>query len=245
LVLPHSSDAAANHTDTVVPGIRKDSDILPANAELNSQEISEISHQDLFAFLKKRRGILDGVCISGGEPTLHRDLPNLIREIRALGYLVKLDTNGTNPRMLSELLKEGLLDYVAMDIKAGHSNYAAVAGLGYVHCAAGAESNAIAESGRSHSLLDAVNQSVSLLMNSSIDYEFRMTVVQGLHTEQDFYEIADWIGGCRRYFLQSFRDCDSILQPNHSFSAFSEDKMHHFLKIAQSTIPAAAIRGED
>lgn len=187
-----------------------------------------IPPDSVLQFLKKRAGILDGVCISGGEPTLHPDLPELIRQIRELGYLVKLDTNGSNPEMLQELLDDHLLDYVAMDIKAGRSNYGKVAGL-------------LRETDTCH----AVQTSADLLMNSSISYEFRTTVVKGLHTDEDFTDISEWIKGCSRYFLQTFRDCDSVLMKNHSFSAFSGNEMHHFLELVKKNIPGAAIRGDE
>lgn len=191
--------------------------------------LPEISHDELIRFLKKRSGILEGICITGGEPTLHADLPDLIREIRACGYPVKLDTNGTNPDLLSSLIDEGLLDYVAMDIKAGRENYQNVCGL--------------TEDAAARTLLEKVSRSVRLLLQNSVDYEFRTTVVRGLHTETDFLDIAQWLSGCRRYFLQSFRDCDEILLQGHSFSEFSAEEMQHFLKIVQTKIPQASLRG--
>lgn len=206
----------------------------------------DIPLDSVLAFLKKRSGLLDGVCISGGEPTLHHDLPELIRQIRDLGYLVKLDTNGTNPEMLQALLEADLLDYVAMDIKAGRNHYGAVAGLSLsqemFHTSSGSEHD---EESKIEQTLSAVQKSVNLLMNSSVIYEFRTTVVKGLHKEEDFIDISDWIKGCPRYFLQSFRDCDSVLMKNHCFSAFSEIEMHHFLDLVKKNIPGAAIRGDE
>lgn len=204
---------------------------MPDSFSRQNQSNPEIPLDSVLQFLKKRSGILEGVCISGGEPTLHRELPDLIRQIHDLGYRVKLDTNGTNPDMLEYLLSEHLLDYVAMDIKAGRNHYDKIAG--------------IKNSSLCASLEAAVNRSVFILMSSSIDHEFRTTVVRGLHTEEDFEDIASWISGCPKYFLQAFRDCDSILMPDHPFTAFSEEEMHHFLDIVKKNIPNAAIRGDE
>lgn len=191
-----------------------------------------IPREELRRFLKKRAGILDGICITGGEPTLYAQLPDLLSEIKSFGYLVKLDTNGTNPDLLELLIREKLTDYVAVDIKAGRTGYAHVCGLDRHPAASG-----------STSLLASVSRSIRLLMQSPVEYEFRTTAVRGLHTEQDFEDIAVWVGGCRKYFLQSFRDSGSILEQNHSFSAFSESELQNFLSIVRRTIPQAQLRG--
>lgn len=209
------------------PFCQNSSLVLP---ELISTDQSPgVSEDELFYFLQKRAGILDGVCITGGEPTLHKELPDLIRRIRTLGYRIKLDTNGTNPDMLAALCSEGLLDFIAMDIKSGHKNYPEIAGL----------------NGNYAELLKNVEVSVDFLLSGKIDYEFRTTVVKGLHTSEDFEDIALWIKGCRSYWLQSFRNCDYILLPNHPFSACTEEEMHHFLTIVRTTIPHAELRGSD
>lgn len=241
LVLPSGSDASH------APGVRN----IPNDpAAVHLPENPDIPRDEIFSFLKKRAGILDGVCISGGEPTIHRELPDFIRKIRSLGYLVKLDTNGTNPQMLKMLLDEELLDYVAMDIKTGRRNYAAVAGIEHDTKYTGHSPDTQNPDRENFMpqyspLLDAVSQSVSLLMNGSIDYEFRTTVVRGLHTAADFEDIAVWLEGCSGYFLQSFRDCDTVLLPNHPFSAFSTAELMRFLEIVQKKIPRASIRGID
>ncbi len=246
---------------------------------LAPQTVPEISEEEFRQFLRRRRGLLDGICVTGGEPTLHADLPEFLASVRDAGYLVKLDTNGTHPAMLEALLSDGLLDYVAMDIKAGPENYARVCGLkasarSEVRSGLSCKDKQRAESGSRDGLpregtqkaeskdreslscensgqtpesadllLANVRRSVELLMNSDIEYEFRTTVVKGLHTARDFEEIASWLSGCRAYFLQSFRDCPEVLLENHPFSAFSDDDMREFLKIAQKKIPQAALRG--
>ncbi len=228
---------------------------------LAPQSVPEISEEEFRQFLRKRQGLLDGICVTGGEPTLHADLPEFLSSIRDAGYLVKLDTNGTNPDMLESLLADGLLDYAAMDVKAGPENYARVCGLSALSDAstgsvslptasAYPDSHGVADDGRKNvlagpagQLLANVRRSVDLLKNSGVEYEFRTTVVKGLHTARDFEEIASWLTGCRAYFLQAFRDCPEVLLEDHPFSAFSDEEMKDFLKIVQKKIPQAALRG--
>ena len=225
---------------------------------LAPQSVPEISEEEFRQFLRKRQGLLDGICVTGGEPTLHADLPDFLASIRDAGYLVKLDTNGTNPDMLESLLADGLLDYVAMDVKAGPENYARMCGLEVSENSPNLSLRQsydnrktpvtlsrceflISNTGRH--LLESIHRSVDLLKNSDIEYEFRTTVVKGLHTARDFEEIASWLAGCRAYFLQAFRDCPEVLLEDHPFSAFSDEEMKDFLKIVQKKIPQAALRG--
>lgn len=195
-----------------------------------------ISEAEVLAFLKKRRGLLDGVCISGGEPTLYRELPDFIRKIKDLGYLVKLDTNGSNPEMLQYLHQEHLIDYVAMDIKTSPSHYAAVSGLD-------------PENSRTKHLLENIFTSVKYLMNSGIDYEFRTTVVDELHHSSDFSEISQWLLGCKRYYLQVYKNSENILasfeDPDISFHAPSKETLENWCATLRQTIPTVEIRGID
>ncbi len=196
------------------------------NTELLTGTAGELmSVKELIDFLKKRRSILEGVCITGGEPTLSgEDLENLIGSVKNLGYLVKLDTNGYRPECLKRLCREGLVDFVAMDIKAGRFHYGEVCGISELNMA-------------------LIEDSVSFLMEGTIPYEFRTTVVKGLHRENDFEDIAKWIGGCSQYFLQGFVDSGNVLK--EGYSAFSRKELDGFLSIVQKTIPKAAIRGVD
>ena len=196
------------------------------NTDLLTGSAEELmSVEELLGFLKKRKGILEGVCITGGEPTLYGDeLEQLIRDIKNLGYLVKLDTNGYQPDVLRHLCRQQLLDYVAMDIKSGRSHYSEVSGVSGIQ-------------------MDTVQQSISWLMEGHISYEFRTTVVKGLHTAEDFQDIALWIGGCSRYFLQGFVDSGNVL--TDGFSAFSRKELEVFLDIVKPLIPSAEIRGVD
>jgi len=152
-----------------------------------------ISKQDFFKFLKSRKGLLDGVVICGGEPTINKDLPGFIKQIKKLGYLVKLDTNGSNPEILKKLIKQKLIDYVAMDVKA-------VLGKEYIK-ATGGKAN-----------LNNIKESINLIKNSEIDYEFRTTIVPGIHSKEDIIKIAKQIGPAKAYFLQGFR-AEKTLDP--------------------------------
>ncbi len=233
---------------------------------LAPEALPQISREELFRFLEKRRGILEGICVTGGEPTIHRELPELIRAIRDFGYLVKLDTNGTNPSMLARLLEEGLLDYAAMDIKAGHLHYGAASGItwdfggisggspdfggtggitpGLGGISGGSPDLGAAARQRSMDrLLEKIERSVRLLQDSAIDYEFRTTAVRGIHTEEDFLDISQWLEGCPHYYLQSFRDNPEVLLKNHPFSAFRQEELERFLSLVQKKIPQARLRG--
>ncbi|PNV58955.1 anaerobic ribonucleoside-triphosphate reductase activating protein [Clostridium sp. chh4-2] len=182
------------------------------------------TEEELMVFLKKRVNILEGVCITGGEPTLSGDLESLILKIRDLGYLIKLDTNGSRPDVLKRLCENGLIDYVAMDIKNSVEHY----GL-----TAGAESLPIGE----------IEKSIDFLMHGSIDYEFRTTVVRELHHEEDFIQIGRWIHGCRAYFLQNYVDSDQVLQPG--FTGCTKEELMHFRQILLPHIPNTELRGVD
>ncbi len=146
---------------------------------------------EFFGFLETRKGKLDGVCITGGEPTLQPDLVDFIKRIKELGFAVKLDSNGTRPDVLRELFEKKLVDYVAMDIKASPGNYQKV-------CGAKID-------------LERIKLSVDLIKNSRVDYEFRTTIVPGLHNEKEFEEVAEWLNGAKRYILQKYQDYGKIL----------------------------------
>ena len=179
---------------------------------------------ELFAFLEKRRGLLDGVAITGGEPCLRPELPDFMRRIRDMGYGVKLDTNGTHPALLRTILEEGLADYVAMDIKNRPEKYAQTVGLPAVD-------------------LVPVRESVSLLMHGGIEYEFRTTVVDEFHEADDFEAIGAWIAGARHYFLQAFTDRDSV--PFGNLHAPSAEKLREYAAIARRHVPDTRLRGVD
>ncbi len=182
------------------------------------------SEEKILAFLEKRVGVLDGVCITGGEPLLQRDIIPFLEKIKALGYSIKLDTNGSFPKRLKELAALGLIDYVAMDIKNSPHSYAKTVGL-----------NAFD--------ISAINESVDFLLSGAVDYEFRTTVVKELHTEEDFLHIADWLEGAKRYFLQGFIDSGDIIGNN--LHAYSSQEMHGFKDMVKNRIPSVQVRGID
>jgi len=143
------------------------------------------SEKELFDFLRERKGLLQGVVVCGGEPTCNEDLPGFIRKIKEMGYLVKLDTNGSNPKMLKKLIEEKLVDYVAMDVKAPWGKYEKTVGTKV--------------------RIQDIEESIAMLKKGEVDYEFRTTVVPTLHSRGDIIEIAKWIGPAKRFYLQNFR----------------------------------------
>ena len=195
-----------------------------ASLVLHADEQPVISEEKIFEHLKKRHGILEGVAITGGEPTLHKDLPDFIRRIRnETGLAVKLDTNGTNPEMLKQLIDEKLIDYAAMDIKTSPGRYALAAGLKALD-------------------MDSIFDSVEILMNSDIDYEFRTTVVDEIHHRDDLIEIGEWIKGAKAYYLQCYKNSGDLISPD-GLHAPSLQKLEHFREIVLPFVPNTEIRG--
>ena len=192
-----------------------------ASLVLPEREKEIISQDALMEFLLSRKKKLDGVCVTGGEPTLYIDLPDLLRQIKDMGYKVKLDTNGTNPKMLRQILDEKLCDYVAMDIKNCREKYTLTCG--------GVD------------VLDNVEESVTLLMESSIEYEFRTTVAHPYHEPEDFVRIGQWLQGTKRYFLQAFVDSGDLLSSGNQ--ALTENEMKALLSAVQTYIPNTQLRG--
>lgn len=183
-----------------------------------------IDQEEVLRFLKKRQGILEGVCITGGEPTLYDGLEELIVAIRQLGYFVKLDTNGYKPETLKKLVKKGLLDMVAMDIKSDQDTYGIV-------------------SGRSEIQINKICESVNFLMENHVPYEFRTTVVREFHNAETFAKIGQWIGGCQAYYLQNYRDSDAVIQSG--LHGYTIKELHIFKDILSKTIKTVEIRGID
>ena len=193
-----------------------------ASLVMRPSECEEISEEELFSFLEGRRGKLAGVCITGGEPTLYPTLPTFISKIRALGFAIKLDTNGTNPEMLASLIDSGMLDYVAMDIKSSREAYATVAGVPTLD-------------------IRKIEESVQILLSGRVDYEFRTTVVKPYHSVEDIRKIGQWIKGAKKYFLQSFVDSGDLI--SDEVSGFSEPEMQKMLDAARENVPEASLRG--
>ena len=178
--------------------------------------------EEILAYLKKRQGILDGVCISGGEPLLHAEIEDFISKVKELGYSVKLDTNGFFPDKLISLVNKGLIDYVAVDFKNCYEKYALTAGVENLD-------------------ITPFKKTVEFLLSGGVDYEFRTTVVKGIHETQDIVEIAKTISGAKRYFLQSFVDSGDLI--SSGFCAFSPENMKKARDLASTFVTNTEIRG--
>ena len=176
----------------------------------------------MLAFLRKRRGLLDGVCVTGGEPLLRPDLPELLSQIKELGYPVKLDTNGGRPARLRALAERGLVDYVAMDVKNSPGRYGETAGTPGLDLA-------------------PFRESVSFLLQGTVDYEFRTTVVREFHDADSFKAIGPWIAGAKRYFLQSFVDRDTVLQ--EGLHPWDGETLEGFADLVRPYVQQVELRG--
>ena len=194
-----------------------------ASLVLGEDKTPDLPQEEFFRFLERRRGILDGVCVTGGEPLLQKDLIPFLQKIRDMGLAVKLDTNGSAPDRLAEILRVVPPDYIAMDIKNSREKYAMTCGLS--------------------SFPEGVEQSIDRIMNSGIPYEFRTTVVRELHTVADIKSIARRIAGARHYYLQGFIDSGDLIGEN--YSACTPAEMKEMLAAALPYVPTAALRGVD
>ncbi len=193
------------------------------NSELLDPEApAEMDENDLLAFLRKRQGLLDGVVFTGGEPLLRRDLPDLMRKIREMGFLIKLDTNGNHPDRLIEIVEEGLVDYVAMDIKNSPEKYGETIGIPGFD-------------------ITKVRKSVGFLLQGKVPYEFRTTIVRQFHDEESMRGIAEWIDGADRYYLQEFVDRETVKYSG--LQACSKEQMETFLEIVKTRVKEAELRG--
>ncbi|MBE6596813.1 MAG: anaerobic ribonucleoside-triphosphate reductase activating protein [Ruminococcaceae bacterium] len=192
-----------------------------ASLVLGAGDADSISEDEFFSFLQKRKNILDGVCITGGEPILQVGLEDFIKRIRDMGFAVKLDTNGSYPDRLGNLLSKGLLDYVAVDVKNSKEKYP-------LTCGTEVDTKKISES-------------ISMLICGNTPYEFRTTVVREHHTPQDIVDITEWIKGTKKYFLQCFTDSGDLI--SDGLSAYSPEEMAQILALAQKNIPETELRG--
>jgi pyruvate formate lyase activating enzyme len=185
---------------------------------------SQISEDEILNFLKERVGLLDAVVITGGEPTMHADLPELIKKIKALGFLIKLDTNGTNPVMVESLIKEKLVDYWAMDIKGPWDKYEAIVNRPVK--------------------IEDIKKSVELIMNSGVDYEFRTTLVQGLHSLGDAVEMAKQVAGAKKFYWQKFIPRDRLVDMAYiGREAFTQDQLVKVVTECKKWVKECEVRG--
>ncbi|NIR86124.1 anaerobic ribonucleoside-triphosphate reductase activating protein [Candidatus Bathyarchaeota archaeon] len=198
------------------------------NLVLHPEELPTIPFEQIEDRLQKSRGWVEGVVITGGEPTIRSNLPNLCQKIKKQGFLVKVDTNGTNPVMIKKLIHRKLVDYVAMDIKAPLTM----------------EKHSRACGVNTENLLEKIEKTIDLLLEDAVEYEFRTTVVPGLHDKQDIEDICQRIRGCRKYVIQNYKGDVQTIDPKFKNSKpFSEKEMKAFLTTAKKTIPNTMLRG--
>lgn len=194
-----------------------------ASLVLNPKSQPVIPEEEFFSFLNKRKNILEGVCITGGEPTLMPDLECFIRKIKEYGLLVKLDTNGYRPEVIKDLVGKGIIDYVAMDIKSASDSYNEACG-------------AMVD-------IEKIKESVEFLKENHVPYEFRTTIVKDLHSEEEIIKIGQWLEGADQYFLQNYKDSGDIIVDN--LSAHDSSTLKKFQTILEKTIKTVSIRGLD
>lgn len=190
--------------------------VLPSEIEKQPK----ISQDEFFNFLKERQGFLEGVVICGGEPTINQDLPDFIKKIKDLGFLVKLDTNGSNPQMLENLLDEKLVDYVALDVKLPKEKYREILKIDPAE----------------------IEKSIRLLKKSWVEHEFRTTVVPNVHTKEDIVKIAQWLTPARRYYLQNFRPEKTVDPEFNRIKAFSDEELAEMQESASKFFETCQVR---
>ena len=188
---------------------------------LNSGEMLGYNEEEVLTFLKKRKNVLEGVCITGGEPTLYNQLPDFITKIKELGYKVKLDTNGSCPNMIETLIENKLIDYIAMDIKAPISDYDKVCGVAVD--------------------IEKVKRSVKMLKEGKVPYEFRTTVVKELHSKQAIMEIVEWIKGADNYYLQSYQETDKNIC--RGFASMAKEELFALENELRKYVKNVKVRG--
>lgn len=192
-----------------------------ASLVLNPNEVDDIDEEYVLSYLKKRKGILDGVCITGGEPLLQKDILSFVEKIKEIGLLIKIDTNGSYFNALKDIINSGCVDYIAMDIKNSFERYAETIGLSEIP--------------------ENVIKSIEYIMSSGVDYEFRTTVVKEFHSFEDIENISREIKGAKRYFLQKFTDSGELIADG--YSAHSDEDMKKMLEISRIYVPNAQLRG--
>ena len=192
------------------------------NSTLALAEGNEIDQTEIFNFLEKRKGLLDGVCISGGEPTLQHDLEDFVKKIKGMGFKVKLDTNGTNPKAVASLIEKSLVDYIAMDVKNCPDKYPATIGTDKAD-------------------VDNILATANIIKKSNISHEFRTTIIKEFHTKEDMQIIADIVDGCHGFYLQKYVDRDSCIA--HGFNHVDKDTAKNWLTIFENKAKLTSLRG--
>ena len=193
-----------------------------ASLVVNIPTESEWTEESFFSFLEKRKGILEGVCVTGGEPLMQTGMEEFLRKIKELGFAVKLDTNGSFPERLKELVEKGLVDYVAMDIKNSKESYGITSGV-------------------DEKYMEAICESVEFLKQGRLPFEFRTTVVKYFHDEEAFEKIGQWIAGVDKYYLQKFKNSGDLI--NQHVQGCTDEEMEKFLSVVKKYVPNAQLRG--
>jgi pyruvate formate lyase activating enzyme len=194
---------------------------------LHPEKLRTIPFEEIVEYLERNREWIDGVVITGGEPTIHNDLLNLCEKIKKLQFLVKIDTNGTNPMLIQELINRKLVDYIAMDVKAPleQDKYYAAVGV------------------NTPNLPNKILETINILKGSQIDYEFRTTLIPTIHNEKDIEEICQKIKNCKKYVLQNYKtDVETINPDFRNLKPFSQDELKTFLKTARKIVPNTKLR---
>ena len=190
--------------------------------QIKNIRTENIPEEVFFKFLEKRKGKLEGVCISGGEPTIQADLVDFALKIKQAGFLVKLDTNGTKSRVLEKMIAEKAVDFFAMDIKTSLSRYEEIVGAGFS--------------------VDEIKKSKDIIQNSGLPYEFRTTAVKGKHTREVFEEIGEWLKGAEAYFIQNFRNKKTLAEEYKKEEGFSEKELAEFKLLMEKYVKNCGIR---
>lgn len=192
------------------------------NAPIVKGQGKDISEEEVFSFLEKRKKYIDAICISGGEPTLYDELYDFIKKVKEKGFYIKLDTNGTRPEMLKKLIDEKLIDYAAMDIKAPFYKYEFVT--------------------KRKVDIESIKSSIDMIRNSNIDYEFRTTLCKELLTKNDILEIAEYLKGSKGYYLQNFKDVDTVLAGQNQFHSYDVETLEEIRKSIEGYFNVFGIR---
>lgn len=193
------------------------------NPELVDLErgVETIKEKAFFKFLESRKKLIEGICLTGGEPTIHSELPSFIKKIKGKGFLVKLDTNGSNPKMLKKVIKEKLVDYVAMDVKTSLDSYKRV---------------------NAEKFLKQIKESVEILKQGKVDYEFRMTVVPKIVDKKDLKEVGQWLKGAKKIILQQFRPTKTLNSDFEKIQPYSDKELKNLAKELESCIDVVELR---
>ena len=193
---------------------------------VDGNESESFDGEDVLKYLKKRQGVLEGVCISGGEPLMQPEIEDFMCRVKELGYFIKLDTNGSYPEKLKHLVQRGVVDYVAMDVKNSMEKYGETTGVSEINTG-------------------KIKESIEFLLEGRVDYEFRTTVAEGLHTVEDIKALTQYIVGAKKYFLQNFMDSGNILGEEKNLAPVPENTLTAMLEAARTNVPDAKIRGQN